>query len=150
MHYGYISRSLLFFYVSSYFIPLLDCVISFYHFFGTLLIMIFRSHLFGSKSDMNRAVAIITKMGNCGINKLTEVDGKLPSLSHVISCYVKPLGACEFTVNKPFSPNHSQERLGNTKLTRYIEEDLIDSKADPLGWWHSNQGGSPPLSKSAH
>lgn len=35
----------------------------------------------------------------------------------------------------------------NTKLTRYLEEDPIDSDADPLSWRHNNPGRSPLLSK---
>lgn len=37
----------------------------------------------------------------------------------------------------------------DTELTRYLQEDSIDSNADPLAWWRDNQGRFPLLSKVA-
>ncbi|KAE8280150.1 hypothetical protein D5F01_LYC22292 [Larimichthys crocea] len=37
----------------------------------------------------------------------------------------------------------------DTKLTRYLQEDPIDSSADPLAWWCDNQSRFPLLSKVA-
>lgn len=89
----------------------------------------------------DRVVAIIAKISNCGINKSTALDGKLPSITLDVrgavetALVAKSNNTSNFwdvTANHPCRHNHTQEVQAVTKLTSYLEEDPRDSNATAL------------------